>query len=326
MDDMGVDQILSQAKLYENSDDFERSVALYYKAFDQYKQAKDVESSVYCIDKIIKILRRESEFYKVAEGERTIADFYFNNADLRNAGRHYSRAGVAFISVNAFNEAADAYARAGDMFFDLKGEFYVEAAKYYKLSTICYINVMGRQSVDYQKAFDNALKSYREAKETKFINVKSHLLYLANFYADVQEALSRNGFYREERELYIKKMDYLRLGYRISKGERWKYVSTTVWKYACLYGESSLLWMGWICVHMFSFAALYYFMKLVTKNGMPLSFRESIFFAVDIFATLGFGSYELVSDTARFVAALDVLSGYFMMAMLITIFTRRLTR
>jgi len=326
MSDMNIDEALAQAKGYENTDDYEKAVILYDKAFEHFKEIKDKDNAVYCIGKNIRILKRESEFYRAANRERTFGDFYIAISDFLNAARHFSRAGAAYVSVSAFSEAAGAYGRAGDMFFELKGEFYVEAAKHYKLSTICFINAKGRQSVDYRRVFDKALNAYEKAREIKFIDRKEYLLYLSNFYADVQEALARNGFYREERELYIKKMDYIRLGNKITKGEKWKYISMTIWKYMCLYGESSLLWMGWIFAHMMVFSVLYHHMKLVIVNGAPLSFMESIFFSVNVFATLGFGSYELVSDTARFVVAADVLSGYFMMAMLITVFTRKLTR
>lgn len=326
MENINIEELLAQAKAFENTDDYDKAVSLYKKVYEHYKEAGDFDNAIYCLNRKIRVLKHESEFYKVAENHLLIAELHIEHDNIINAARHFSRAGVSYMRVSGFTEAARAYERAGDMFFKLEGEFFIEAAKHYKLSALNFVNIMERQLVDYQRAFDKVLLSYEKAKEINFIGLKNYLVYLANFYTDAQETLSRNGFYREEKTLYIKKMDYTRLGYKIDKRERWRYLAMSVWKYSCLYGESPLLWLGWIFVHMFTFSMIYFFGNLVHLNGSPISFGESIFFSVNVFATLGFGSYDLVSDVTRFMVGLDVITGYFMTAMLITVFTRRLTR
>ncbi|MBF0494593.1 MAG: hypothetical protein HQL28_05635, partial [Candidatus Omnitrophica bacterium] len=254
------------------------------------------------------------------------AELYAEHQDLLNAGRYFARAGSAFATVNAFHESAKAYEKCGDMFAALKGEFFVEAAKHYKFAAMHYINPKEKEFVNYISMFEKTLKSYEEAKATGNINERSYILYITNLYSDVQETLNRNGYYKEEKELYVEKMDYIRKGYRLDKKNFGKYIGMSIWKYSCIYGESAVLWSFWIFMQLLFFSYLFRSFGLVVKEGMILSFGESMFFSIDIFATLGFGNYELVSGVARFVAAMDVISGYFMMAMLITIFTRKLTR
>ena len=319
--------IMNEAKALENTDDFEKAITLYEKAQEEYEKKEDYENAFYCYNKIIKVLKRESEFYRVAMNHIKVGDLYVKKNDKLNAARCFSRAGTAFVSVSASSEAAGAYEKAGNMFEGLEGEFFIESAKHYKLATLNYINQNQREFVDYKRAYDKTIAAFEKAKEKGVITNRSYLLYIANFCADVQEALNKNGFYREEKELYIKKMDYVRRGYRIRKGGMGRYITMSLWKYSCLYGESPLLWVGWICMHIVVFSLLFKLLKLVTtEQGLFLSTKESVFFSINVFATLGFGSYQLVSDFARFIVGFDVLSGYFMMAMLITIFARRLTR
>ncbi len=89
-------------------------------------------------------------------------------------------------------------------------------------------------------------------------------------------------------------------------------------------GESVLRWFAWILALTLAFAWIYTFVGV--EFGSHPGFLAALYFSVVTMTTLGYGDILPVSDAARAVAIIQVLTGYMMLGGLLTIFNNKMAR
>ncbi len=118
----------------------------------------------------------------------------------------------------------------------------------------------------------------------------------------------------------------------------------TAWKYTSNYGENPLWFVGWVVAIVLFFAIIY--MPIMPDWWPPITFKEypyhdwnsgivdgalfnivtSIYFSIVTFATLGFGDISPISITGKIATISEVLLGYAIFGILITMVARKMTR
>jgi hypothetical protein len=287
----------------------------------------DLDTAESLIVKAFVLFKKESAFYKASSLLFKAGTIYKKKENWLEAGRQFSRSGNLFRDVKAYGEAAKSFVSAGDMFMRLKGEFFIEAGKHYKMAIISLIYDTQHQAAEYMDALDKAERSFKAGYEAGETTRWNYYLYLENLYLDTQDALDRNGLNRESSEIYLKRM-HASTNRAALKREDWgRHFSMVIWNWTSGYGEKPWRWVAWIFILQLLFSNIYYFTGAIrTASGGGLSYFETIYFAFNIFATLGFGTYELVSKVSYTLIMLNVFMGYLMMAVLITIIARRFTK
>ena len=275
----------------------------------------------------VNLFKKESEFYKAGMALNKAGEIYKSRADFLEAGRQFSRSGNLFTDVKAYDEAAKSFNSAGDMFLTLKKEFFIEAGKHYKMAALSLIYHPQHQAAEYLDSIRKAEQGFRLGYEDKQTSRWNYYLYLENLYSDIHDALDRNGLYRDSGAMYLKRMGAVTKRATLNRRDWIRCSALTVWNWTSGYGERPLRWVGWIMLLLLAFSGVYYTLDIVRDAvGAKLSYFECLYFSFNIFATLGFGTYQLMSNLAYFVITVNVFLGYLMMAVLITIIARKLTK
>ncbi len=89
-------------------------------------------------------------------------------------------------------------------------------------------------------------------------------------------------------------------------------------------GRSILRWCAMIGALVLLFAWLYSFVNLGLTGNDPWGSR--LYFSIVTLTTLGYGDIVPLSPTARFIAMLEVMTGYIMLGGLLSIFNNKIAR
>jgi len=272
-------------------------------------------------------MNRAGQFYKAAFFLTELAKLYTKSDDPLNAGRFFYRAAQDYERVQAFTEAAETFERAAEKFYQLGEGKIVEAAKHYKLAAIAHIKSHDYELPEHQKDMTLSAEIFKEAYEKKYLKRHDYFLYLENLYSDLQTILYRNGYYKEVEDVYIKMMNATRDKLRAEKKSFFLYLWYSFWNLSSGYGEKPGRWFGTIFLFVILFAAVYWQFDLI-KIGTEVtpSFYDCIYFSINMFASLGFGTYVLLTPLTKLVIMINVFFGYLMLAILLTIISRKITR
>jgi voltage-gated potassium channel Kch len=105
-----------------------------------------------------------------------------------------------------------------------------------------------------------------------------------------------------------------------------------LWETSCNYGESYWRFIGWMAFIILAFTVIYLPSSIgsITFKEYPYyegnNFLTSLYFSVVTFATLGFGDITPVSDAGKLWVIFEVMCGYVMFGILITLVARKMTR
>jgi len=166
-------------------------------------------------------------------------------------------------------------------------------------------------------------------------------------FRDAKLEYEKEGEYDKAGEMYISEMETNRLGLKAQGGSLLKRLVLRFLKWSCNYGESPGRFIIWLLAIVLVFAIIY--MPIIPNwcgwcpsitfkeypfhdwgagivDGFLFNIGTAIYFSVVTFATLGFGDIAPVSLVGKFWASLEVLSGYLMFGMLITLVVRKITR
>ncbi|MFC1716973.1 potassium channel family protein [Candidatus Poribacteria bacterium] len=160
----------------------------------------------------------------------------------------------------------------------------------------------------------------------------------------------KEGKYREVRRAYVKEMGSIRKSLKAPEGSNiakhiWFLLKRSgygVWKSTCNYGESPLLLAIWIVGIICIFALIYspyidWWPPSSWESWASIGFGENpysegnalltaLYFSVVTFATLGFGDITPLSSAGKICVIIEVLLGYVMFGMLISLVARKMTR
>ena len=161
----------------------------------------------------------------------------------------------------------------------------------------------------------------------------------------------KEGKYDEAGKMYVREMDSIREQLRFWKGERLKWIWFWVLKHTCDYGEKPWRFIRWVGYIILFFAFLYMpiisripvisdrlswwpfikfkeypFQPWIWSEGYLFNIMTSLYFSVVTFATLGFGGITPVSNVGKIAVIVEVLLGYLMFGVLITLVARKMTR
>lgn len=121
---------------------------------------------------------------------------------------------------------------------------------------------------------------------------------------------------------FLKGQDFLEEMMEDRKGR----ITCTIWWLLADCGRSFLRWGFWSCLIICLFAGIYVSMGPGSFQLAVLPFgpQAMLYYSVVIFSTLGFGDIVPRTPIAVLLTGLEVLTGYFMMGGLISIFTTKL--
>ena len=154
----------------------------------------------------------------------------------------------------------------------------------------------------------------------------------------------KEGIYDKASRMYINEKDSIRLDMKIKKSSPTRRAWLTAWKYTSNYGENPLWFIGWVVAIVLFFAIIY--MPIMPDWWLSITFKEypyhdwnsgivdgtlfnivtAIYFSIVTFATLGFGDISPISITGKIATISEVLLGYAIFGILITMVARKMTR
>jgi hypothetical protein len=200
--------------------------------------------------------------------------------------------------------------------------------------------------------FENAAKAYlvrgdKYKAETHMDMARHDYSNASASFRNAKEHYEKDGKHAESIQMYIAEREAMRRHLRTQKGNGIKLFGFWIWKYTCNYGESPWYFIGWLVAIILVFAIIY--MPIIPNwfSWWPsIAFRDypfhewsdgiidgvihnivaAIYFSAVTFATLGFGDIAPTNTVGRLCAIAEVLSGYLMFGVLITLVSRKMTR
>ncbi|MDD5085918.1 MAG: potassium channel family protein [Candidatus Omnitrophica bacterium] len=308
-------------------EDYDSLAELFQHKVDEAVAKKDLKTAfVWCKRGIDQLVRTE-QFYKAAVMMNRLALLYLSQKDLLNAGRLFYRAAQQCERGRAFSEASANYKNSAECFYKLGENFIIEAAKHYKLAAIALIQFHDYEKLEYRQLVDRSDQIFKEAYEKKLLSKPDYYLYLENLYGDIQNVLYRNGYYRDVSEVYIKMMHNVKNRFKSDPRSFLLYLWFVFWDWSSGYGEKPFRWLGTIFASLLVFALVYWKFGLVAGAAtVKASFLECLFFALNMFASLGYGNDFIIYPVTRLIAMVNVVFGYVMLAVLLTVISRKITR
>ncbi|MFC1718043.1 potassium channel family protein, partial [Candidatus Poribacteria bacterium] len=163
----------------------------------------------------------------------------------------------------------------------------------------------------------------------------------------------REGKYDEAGEMYVMEKESIRQYLKSQKADSVKCAWLRIWKSTSNYGESPWCFIRWLAIIVLAFALIYMpimpnwfdwwpsWLTITFKEnpfqpwgggvmgivkGASLNFVTALYFSAVTFATLGFGDITPANTIGRLYAIFEVLLGYLMFGVLITLVARKMTR
>jgi len=169
----------------------------------------------------------------------------------------------------------------------------------------------------------------------------------ADSFRNAKVEYEKEGKYEKAGEMYVNEKESAKAYLKTQKRDLKQRVWLWIWKYSSNYGESPLRFIGCVTAIVFIFAIIY--MPIMSNwfiwwpsiafvkypfhewsdgiiNGIAYNIVTALYFSVVTFATLGFGDIAPVSITGKVCAIVEVLLGYLMFGVLITLVARKVTR
>ncbi len=169
-------------------------------------------------------------------------------------------------------------------------------------------------------------------------------------FKDARVEYEKLGKRDAEDQMYVQEKEATRLLLKSQSGNLIKQSWFWVWKTTSRYGESPLRFIGWLAVIVLFFGLVY--MPIIPNlvswwpSRLSITFREypfhqwsegiisgflfnivtAVYFSAVTFATLGFGDITPISIVGKLSAIAEVLLGYLMFGVLITLVARKMTR
>jgi hypothetical protein len=241
-----------------------------------------------------------------------------------------NKANLDNISPESLDSIGDAYVRSSirgsHYFFHKAGEGYWNKPDYSKAS-----DSFRNARVEYEKEgkYDEAAVMYNEVGE-KYRNIRNYSL-AANCFREAKVEYNNEGKHRESSAMYVKEMKCIKEGSRW-----WKNYLYWFWEITCNYGDSWLRFALWVFGILVFFACIY----LPSRNDLgvfgiefdnyPYSdyvgndFLTALYLSISTFAS--FGDLKPVNDAGKFWVSFELLLGYLMFGVLITLVARKMTR
>jgi len=153
----------------------------------------------------------------------------------------------------------------------------------------------------------------------------------ADRFREARIEYDREGKYDEAGKMHIMEKKSIKKGATLGKK-----ILYQIWETTCNYGESYWRFIGWMSFIILGFTIIYlpsninYGNLAITFKEYPFyegnSFLTALYFSVVTFATLGFGDITPVSNAGKLWVIFEVMCGYVMLGILITLVARKMTR
>jgi hypothetical protein len=176
---------------------------------------------------------------------------------------------------------------------------------------------------------------------------KGEYLAASDSFRNAKVEYEKEGKYNEAGEMYVKEKESARLHLKAQKSNLIKRGWFWIWKHSSNYGESPWHFLRWIAVIVIVFALIY--MPVIPKwfkwwpsitfkeypfnewsdgfvDGFLFNIVTAIYYSAVTFATLGVGDIAPASIVGKVCAIAEVLLGYLMFGVLITLVARKMTR
>lgn len=200
--------------------------------------------------------------------------------------------------------------------------------------------------------FENAAAAYlargdKYRAEAAMIMARRDYSNASASFRNAKEEYEKDGKHAESVKMYIAEKESMRRNLRIQKGKAIGRFGFWIWKYTSDYGESPWRFIGWLAAIVLVFALIY--MPIVPNwfdwwpsitfkdypfhewsdgaiDGIIHNIVAAVYFSAVTFATLGFGDIAPTNTMGRLCTIAEVLSGYLMFGVLITLVARKITR
>jgi uncharacterized protein YjbI with pentapeptide repeats len=248
----------------------------------------------------------------------------------------------------SLDSIGDAYIRSSvrgaHCFFQKAGNGYWNNGKYQEAS-----NSFRNAKVEYDKEgkYDEAAIMYKNVAE-QYMNLKNYTL-AENCFREARIEYNNGGKYGEVGKMYVMEQEAIRLSLKHNKSNNATMAWLWILKHTCNYGESPKLLIGISIIIVLWFAFIYlpimpdWWIFPVTFNGYPfhnwfghgniidniidgIGFNICTAIYYSVVTLLSFGDLTPVNLTGKLWIGLEVICGYVMFGILITLVARKMTR
>jgi len=241
-----------------------------------------------------------------------------------------SKACLKDLSPSSFEELGEAYKNSllsgAGYFFEHAGKKFLVDNEYHRAS-----DSFRNAKVEYEKEskYDEAAIMFRNVGE-QYLNLKNYSL-AANCFREAKIEYDKEGNHRESSAMYVKEMKCIK-----ENSRWWKNYLYWFWEITCNYGESWLRFASWVFGILMFFACIY----LPSRNDLGVfdiefdnyqysdyvgnKFFTALYLSISTFAS--FGDLQPVNDAGKFWVSFELILGYLMFGVLITLVARKMTR
>jgi uncharacterized protein YjbI with pentapeptide repeats len=283
---------------------------------------------------------------------------YFNNATFSSIAEfghsqfnlyvNLAESNLDKVSSDSLDSIGNAYVRSSisgaHYFFQMAGDRYWNNGEYQEAS-----DSFRNAKVEYEKEgnYDEAAIMFRNVGD-QYLNLKNYTL-AENSFREARIEYNNGGKYGEAGKMYVMEQEAIRLSLKSNNSNHAIMAWLWILKHTCNYGESPKLLIRISIIIVLWFALIYlpimpdWWIFPITFNGYPfhnwfghgnvidniingIGFNIGTAIYYSIVTLLSFGDLTPVNLTGKLWIGLEVICGYVMFGILITLVARKMTR
>jgi len=237
-------------------------------------------------------------------------------SDMRRKGRAYRNAGYHFEEAHSNQSAYNQYLKSGEAFE--KDEDWDEASRSYYMAIISFIKRHGELDNNQLQLLENANDHLLKLDRHKYLKR------LQLYYRMIRAELLAKGNEDQADKVLCKELDISREFSRINR-QPLSWLGYMWWKTSSRYGTSFLLWSMWVFLLVFViFPVLYWTFAPILFAAQVEGF-DVICLSLSTFTVFGEQNVSL-TPLGRIVSYTELLTGFIMLGLLISMIARKVLR
>ena len=203
-------------------------------------------------------------------------------------------------------------------------------------TVIKYLKEMRKNFRNHENVVMKLYRTEKDPSKKKILGFQLKAFYniIESYMLHLERLFERKGFTDRMRDIYISKMLYREKTHFLTK-QYGRWLLFYLWRQTSRYGESFAHWGMTNLLTVLAYTVLYYFIgayisepthAMILSNGeiLPGSIFNYFYYSIVTFTTLGYGDIVPVTLLERIVASIEVIQGYVMLGVFLTILQKRL--
>jgi hypothetical protein len=199
-----------------------------------------------------------------------------------------------------------------------------------------YLSEMLKNFKKHEKETANELQAEKDPSKRKIVGFQLKAFYniIESYLLNLERSFEKKGFLDRLRQTYITKMHYREKKFWHTKNLG-AWFAFFIWRHTSRYGESFGHWGMTNLITVLGYTIIFYLIghyasepthAMVLENGGYLEggIFNYLYYSIVTFTTLGYGDIVPVTFLEKIVAMIEVIQGYVMLGVFLTLLQKRL--